>query len=71
MAKGDDHHEKEIVGNGVDDSVVTGSNSKPWPTAQLPRGWRSRIVSQEGDDSLNPKPDFRVELPQRPHRGRP
>ena len=65
MPERDDHDEKHIVLNGVDDAIVTRPNAESWSTLQGAGGRGTRVLRKQGDRALDPATNRRIELAQR------
>jgi hypothetical protein len=58
MAEGYDYNKEHLVCHGVDDSVFPDPDSVTRSSAQRPGRRRPRILSQERDHALNPRPSL-------------
>ena len=55
-------NEKDVVIDGVNDSIIPDTESKAWPTPKCPRSWWTRILSEESDSTLNARLNGTVNL---------
>src|ERR1019366_6878196 len=66
MAEGYDYNKEHLVCHGVDDSVFPDPDSVTRSSAQRPGRRRPRILREERDRALNPRPSLWVKLLKRP-----
>jgi len=70
MPDSHDHDQEDIVGDGVDDAVITDADAKTGsPPKRARRRW-ARILSEERDGTLDAPANRRIELLQRANRSR-
>ena len=55
-------HQEHVVLDGVDDAVVTNTNTKPGSTLKSPRSRRARVLSEQRDGALDATAGLRVKL---------
>ncbi len=57
-------HEEHVVGDGVDDAVITDPNTETGATLQGTGGRWTRVLCQQGNGALKAVTDRRFELAQ-------
>ncbi len=62
MAKGDYHNQKNLIIDGVNDSIVAHPKSITGPPPKWSGGWRTRIVSEKSNGTLKTRPHRAVNL---------
>jgi hypothetical protein len=67
---GDDDDQENVVDNRIDDPVVADADAEAGTSSQRTRCWRTGLLSEERDHTLNAPADRWVELLQRTNRGR-
>ncbi len=64
MPKPHDDDQQHVVLDGVNNSIVTDSDSKTRPALQSTCTWRARILREQSDCALNSPASLRVEFAQ-------
>ncbi len=67
----DNDHQEHVIGDGVDDAVVTDTYAEARSALQGAGGRGARVLRQESDHALHAVADRRVEVPERSNGGRP
>lgn len=60
MPNRDDHNEQNIIGNRVDDAVITDPDAKAWADLKSARGRGARVLGQQRNGALQAMTDRRV-----------